>query len=398
MIRGKRFWGVMLIAILLAGSVLSACGGGATTEAPAPEAPEVEEPEPEMEEPEAEVEEPEVEATEAEVSEEATLIAFGHVGPVSDEGWTWSHDQGMKAVEEAFGDQVATTYVENMPFSEETPRILEQFVADGAKMIFITSEYADFVYQVADAHPEVAFLECDGHKVTDNLTWYYVNHWDPSYLIGMAAGLLTESNQLGYVGSYPVQSVYASVNSFHLGARSVNPDVTTKVVLINSWFDPAAANQAGNTLIDDGADFLFGIMDEAAYLEVAEERGVWAAMWNTDMRRFGPNAYVSSVELDWGSYYVEMVGDLLEGTWEPEPRLLPISGGVDRDDWGQNVADEVAAEVDAVRDQMINEGLNVFVGPIYDAEGTLRIEEGEEMSLMDLYLWEWAVEGVSGMP
>jgi len=334
----------------------------------------------------------------AEPTEEPVLIAFGHVGPVSDEGWTWSHDQGMKAVEAAFGDRVRTAMVENMPFSEETPRTLEQFIADGAKMVFITSEYADFVYQVADAHPEVAFLECDGHKVTDNLTWYYVNHWDPSYLIGMAAGLMTESNQLGYIGSYPVQSVYASVNSFHLGARSVNPDVTTKVVLINSWFDPAAANQAANTLIDDGADFLFGIMDEAAYLEVAEERGVWAAMWNTDMRRFGPNAYVSSIELDWGPYYVEQVGALLDGTWESETRLLPIGGGVDRDDWGQNVPQEVQDQVDAVRDQMIDEGLNVFVGPIYDAAGELRVPEGEEMTLEELYLWEWAVEGVVGMP
>ncbi len=367
-VRKRNLW---LLSVLTLATMLTAaaCGGAQPTEEPVVEQP-----------------------------EEPVLIAFGHVGPVSDEGWTWSHDQGMKAVEEAFSDRVRTVMIENLPFSEETPRALEQFIADGAQMIFITSEYADFVYQVADAHPEVAFLECDGHKITDNLAWYYVNHWDPSYLIGMVAGLLTETNELGYVGSYPVQSVYASVNSFHLGALSVNPDVTTKVVLINSWFDPAAATQAAHTLIDDGTDFLFGIMDEAGYLEVAEERGVWAAMWNTDIRRFGPNAYVSSVELDWGPYYVEQVGALLDGTWKAEERLLPITGGVDRDDWGQNVPQEVRDQVDAVRARMIDEGLNVFVGPIYDTEGTLRIAEGEEMSLMELYLWEWAVEGVSGMP
>jgi basic membrane protein A len=396
MFQRRGIWWLLVGLVVIASLTISACGGQATTQAPAPTAGEVMEPE--TAEPEAETAQPEAEATEAEAPQAPTLIAFGHVGPVSDEGWTWSHDQGMKAVEEAYGDRVATTYVENMPFSEETPRILEQFVADGAKLIFITSEYADFVYQVADAHPEVAFLECDGHKVTDNLAWYYVNHWDPSYLIGMAAGLMTESNQLGYVGSYPVQSVYASVNSFQLGAQSVNPDVTTKVVLINSWFDPAAANQAANTLIDDGADFLFGIMDEAAYLEVAQERGVWAAMWNTDMRRFGPDVYVSSIELDWSNYYIEQVGKILDGTWEAEERLLPIGQGVDRDDWGQNVPAEVAAQSDAVREQMINEGLNVFVGPIYDTEGTLRVAEGEEISPMELYLWDWAVQGVSGMP
>ncbi len=391
MLAESRRWGVWLLVVVMLSLALVACAP-ATQEAPPAE----EEAAPAEEE--AAPAEEEAAPAEEEAAEEPVLIAFGHVGPISDEGWTWSHDQGMKAVEEAYGDRVRTAYVESMPFSEEASRTLEQFVADGAQLIFITSEYADFVYSVAEAHPEVAFLECDGHLVTDNLAWYYVNHWDPSYLIGMAAGLMTETNQLGYVGSYPVQSVYASVNSFHLGARSVNPDVTTKVVLINSWFDPAAANQAANTLIDDGADFLFGIMDEAAYLEVAEERGVWAAMWNTDMRRFGPNAYVSSIELDWGPYYVEQVGKVLDGTWEAEPTLLPIGQGVDRDDWGQNVPPEVQEQVDAVRDQMINEGLNVFVGPIYDAEGNLRVEEGQEMTLEELYLWEWAVEGVVGMP
>ena len=336
-----------------------------------------------------------------EPAEEPVLIAFGHVGPVSDEGWTWSHDQGMKAVEAAFGDRVRTAMVENMPFSEETPRTLEQFVADGAKVIFITSEYADFVYEVADAHPEVVFLECNGHRANDNMVNYYIEHWDPSYVIGIAAGLLTESNQLGYVGSYPTDSVYTSVNAFHLGARSVNPDVTTKVVLINSWFDPSAANQAGNTLIDDGADFLFGIMDEAAYLEVAQERGVWAAMWNTDIRRFGPEAYVSSIMLDWKPYYVEEVGAALDGTWEGnrENILLPIGAGVDRDEWGKNVPQDIQDQADAIRDQMLNEGLNVFVGPIYDTEGNLVIKEGEELSDEYLYReWIWAVEGVVGMP
>jgi basic membrane lipoprotein Med (substrate-binding protein (PBP1-ABC) superfamily) len=343
------------------------------------------------------VEEPTEEPTE-EPAEEPVLIAFGHVGPVSDEGWTWSHDQGMKAIEEQFGDRIETTYVESMPFSDESTRTLEQFVADGAEMVFITSEYADFLYPVAESHPDVAFLECDGHKITDNLSWYYVEHWDPSYLIGMAAGLMTESDKLGYVGSFPIESVYGSVNSFHLGARSVNPDVTTQVVLINSWFDPAAANQAANTLIDGGADFLFGIMDEAAYLEVAEERGVWAAMWNTDMRRFGPEAYVSSVVLDWNDYYIEQVGALLNDAWEPKAELLPIARGVDRDEWGKNVPQDVRDQVDEVRDRMINEDLNVFVGPIYDTEGELRIEEGEELTPMELYRWDWAVEGVSGMP
>jgi basic membrane lipoprotein Med (substrate-binding protein (PBP1-ABC) superfamily) len=383
MMTNKRaLWQIFILLIVIS-MIFAGC-------APAPK-----------EEAEAPKEEAEAPQEEVEAPPETFKVAFGHVGPTSDEGWTWAHDQGMKAVEAAFPNG-ETEMVESMPWSDEASRILQQFVDNGAQVVFITSEYADFTYKVSDANPDVMFLECNGHRTTDNLINYYMEHWDPSYLIGMAAGMLTETNKLGYVGSFPTDSVYTSVNSFHLGAQSVNPDVETQVVLINSWFDPAAANQAANTLIDGGADFLFGIMDEAAYLEVAQERGVWAAMWNTDMRRFGEDAYVSSVLLDFTDYYVTEVEAVMDGTWEgnrEDATLLPIGHGVDRDPWGKNVPVDIQEKVDEVRDQMINEGLNVFVGPIYDTEGNLVVAEGEELSDQYLYReWTWAVQGVSGMP
>ena len=103
-------------------------------------------------------------------------------------------------------------------------------------------------------------------------------------------------------------------------------------MFINSWFDPAGARQAGEALADSGVDVLFGIMDEGAYLEVAEERGIWAAMWNTDIRQFGPNAYVSTVMLDWGDFYIDQVGKLLAEEWDDGGNtiILPMTGGVDR--------------------------------------------------------------------
>jgi basic membrane lipoprotein Med (substrate-binding protein (PBP1-ABC) superfamily) len=266
-------------------------------------------------------------------------------------------------------------------------------------MIIINSEYADFVTKVADRHPDVAFLECDGHRVSANHIWYYVNHWDPAYLIGMAAGLMTESNKLGYIGSYPVQSVYSDANAFLMGARSVNPDATVQVVTIDSWFDPAKAAQAANALIDGGADFILDIMDETAALQVEEKRGVWAATWNTDQRASAPTKYVSSIAEDWDAYYISEVQALLDGTWEGNRSvLLPIGQGVDRDAWGPNVPAEVQAQVDAVREKMMKEGWTPFVGPITDSKGVVRVEAGKTMTPDELYLWDWSVEGVSGLP
>ena len=275
------------------------------------------------------------------VKEEDAIMAWAYVGPKSDEGWTWSHYQGLLAVKEAF-PKIKTLEVESVPYSADATRIFRQFVSDGACMVFDSSNYGDLLYAASDAAPEVAWFECDGRSLRDNLGWYYIAHWYPTYVIGVAAGMLSKSGKLGYVGSFPVPSVYSGTNAFLMGARTVNPDATVQVIMINSWFDPQGANQAGTALVDNGCDFLFGIMDEAAYLQVAEKRGVWAAMWNTDIRRYGPKAYVSSVILDWKPFYVEQARKRLAGEWVPTENLLPMGGGIDRDAWGENVPMDVA--------------------------------------------------------
>lgn len=329
------------------------------------------------------------------VKEEDLVIGFGHVGPISDEGWTWSHHQGLLAVKEAF-PKAKILEVENIPYSADATRIFRQFVSDGAQMVFITSNYGDFLYSVTDRTPNVAWFECDGRSIKDNLGWHYVAHWYPTYVIGVAAGMLSKSGKIGYVGSFPVPSVYSGTNAFLMGARTVNPDATLQAIMINSWFDPQGANQAGTALIDNGCDFLFGIMDEAAYLQVAEKRNVWAAMWNTDMRRYGPNSYVSSLILDWKSFYVGQVKKLVSGDWTATENLLPMGGGIDRDAWGEKVPKEVAEAADAVR-QKILDGFNPFVGEMKDSTGAVRLKAGEAMDDAALYNWDWSIEGVTGI-
>ncbi|MCX5516551.1 BMP family ABC transporter substrate-binding protein [Kaistia algarum] len=331
------------------------------------------------------------------VKEEEAVIGFGHVGPISDEGWTYSHHQGLLAVKDAF-PKAKYLEVENIPFSADVTRIYRQMVSDGANMIFSTSNYGDLLYEVSDRSPDVGWFECDGRRPADNLSGYYIQHWYPTYVVGVAAGLLSKTGKLGYVASFPVPSVFSGTNAFLMGARSVNPNATLQAVVINSWFDPQGAKQAGTALIDNGADFLFGIMDEAAYLQVAEERGVWAAMWNTDIRRYGPKSYVSSIVLDWREFYVEQVKKRLAGEWAGgEEILLPMGKGIDRDAWGENVPADVAAKADAVRTKMLTEGWSPFVGEIKDAEGTVRVPAGHKMTEQELYNWDWSIEGVSGL-
>ncbi|PHS03716.1 MAG: BMP family ABC transporter substrate-binding protein [Blastopirellula sp.] len=321
-------------------------------------------------------------------------IAFGHVGPKTDEGWTYTHHLGRQAVEKKYPN-AKYLEVESIPFSAKGSRTFRQFAAQKADMAFITSDYGDLSNEIINANPNIAFHECAANDTGPNKRAYYVKHWDPSFLIGMAAGLLTKSNKLGYVGSYPTPAVQSSINSFHLGARSVKPAIETKAVYINSWFDPQGASQAGRALVGADCDFLFGIMDEAAYLQVAEEAGIWAAMWNTDIRKYGPKSYVSSVMLNWDDYYVSNVDKRVAGTWTGgELDLLSMGAGVDRDAWGQNVPAEIAAQVDEVRKKMLG-GWTPFKGPMTDNEGNQKLAKGETLGEDVLYGWPWLLEGVT---
>lgn len=332
----------------------------------------------------------------APVKEENAVIGIGHVGPISDEGWTYSHHKGFEAIKKAY-PKAKYIEIENIPYSADAPRTFRQFVAQKATIAFLSSNYADLLSQVTDKAPDIAWLEANGHSTAANRDWYYVKHWLPSYVTGVAAGLMSKTGKLGYVGSLPVPSVYSGVNAFLMGARSVKPNATMQVILINSWFDPQAAAQAGTALIDNGCDFLFGIMDEAAYLQVAEKRGVPAVMWNTDVRRYGPKSYVSSIVVDWADFYVGQVKERLAGTWVGnKSTLLDMGKGVDRDAWGESVPDSVRAQADAVRTKMLA-GYTPFVGEIKDANGKVRVPKGTTMTDMQLYDWDWPMEGVSGL-
>lgn len=329
------------------------------------------------------------------IREEDAVIAFGHVGPVSDQGWTYTHDLGMKAVQAAF-PKARTLFVESIPYAADATRIFRQFVQQGANMVFATSNFGDFFTDVAAQAPDVAFMGCDGHQVTGNMGWYYPAHWSPSYVMGVAAGLMSKTGKLGYIASFPIATVYAATNAFLMGARSVNPSATLQVIAINSWFDPQAATQAASALVDDGSDFLFGIMDEPSYLQVAEKRGVPAAMSNADLKRFGPKSYVSSVVIDWSKFYVEQVRRRIVGGWAPEGVLLPMGAGIDVGAWGDAVSADVRAKAEAVRARMVAD-YNPFVGELRDNKGQVRLQAGQAMDDLAIYSWDWSVDGVRGL-
>ena len=184
---------------------------------------------------------------------DAPGIAFVYLSNPGDAGWTFAHDAGTKEIEAKYGNKIKITRVENVPESADSERVFRDLAAKGNKVILGTSfGYQDFELKVARDYPDITFLTATGYKKAKNFGVYDNRMYQGAYLAGVAAGYVTKTNTLGFVASVPIPEVIRNINAYTLGARSVNPKIHTKVIWINSWFDPGKEKQAAETLIGQG--------------------------------------------------------------------------------------------------------------------------------------------------
>ena len=146
--------------------------------------------------------------------DEPVTAGFIYVGPVGDGGWTYEHDQARLAVEEHFGDQVETIYQENVPEGADAERAITQMALSGADIIFTTSfGYMDPTIAVAEKFPDVKFEHATGYKRADNVATYSSRFYEGRAVLGTIAGAMTETNQVGYIGSFPIPEVVMGINA-----------------------------------------------------------------------------------------------------------------------------------------------------------------------------------------
>ncbi len=306
---------------------------------------------------------------------EPLKAAWVYVGPVGDGGWTFAHDLGRKAVEAEFGDKVKTSFVEKVPEGADAERVIRDLASQGNKIIFATSfGFMESMLKVAAEFPDVKFEHATGYKRADNMGIYDAKFYEDAYQAGIIAGAVTKSNTLGFVASFPIPEVLRNINGFTLGAQSVNPKVKTKVVWVNSWFDPPKESEAAQSLINAGADVLLQNTDSPAVLQTAEKNGKYAFGWDSDMSDKAPKAHLASCIANWGPYYKKAVKDVLDGTWKAERTVWGVKEG-------QNelikIADIVPADAKAkvadVMARMKAGEFEVFTGPLVDSAGTERL-------------------------
>jgi len=323
-------------------------------------------------------------------------VAFVYVGPIGDAGWTYAHDRGRLALEQALPGQVSTSFVESVPEGADAERVIRQLAADGNQLIFTTSfGYMDATLKVARLFPKTRFMHATGFKTAANVGVYESRAYESSFLLGVLAGGATKTNTLGFVASFPIPEVIRNINAFTLGAQTVNPKIKTKVIWVNTWYDPGKERQAAETLIAQGADVLSQNTDSPAVLQTAEHKGVLACGRNSDMSRFAPNAQLAAGIVNWGPFYAQTAKAVRDATW--------TSGATQ---WGvaEDMVDVVAIKpglpvatlqaFDAHKKALADGSHHVFDGPLLAQDGSQKLAPGASLDAAQLRGMNWFVAGV----
>jgi len=298
--------------------------------------------------------------------------AWVYVGPVGDAGWTFAHDLGRKAVEAEFGDRVVTTFVEKVPEGADAERVIRDLAAQGNKLIFATSfGFMEAMLKVAGEFPDVKFEHATGYKTAPNMSVYDARFYHDAYVSGIIAGGMTKTNTLGFVASFPIPEVLRNINSFTLGAQSVNPKIKTKVVWINTWFDPAKEGDAAQSLINGGADVLLQNTDSTAVLQTAEKNGKFAFGWDSDMSAVAPKAHLASNMVYWAPYYKKTVKAVLDGNWQGAQRTIwgKPEGANEVIKINEVVPEDIRKKAEEAAAGLKAGTLEVFTGPIMNSAG-----------------------------
>lgn len=330
---------------------------------------------------------------------EPTTIGFIYPAPVADVGWAKQLDLGREAVAEAFGDQVRTVAVENIPEGPDAGRVMNQLVTDGAKFVMLGSfGYMNDGLRLARQHPDVSFIHASGFKQTDNLGTFTARNYEGFYLAGLAAGMVTESNTIGIVAAFAVPEVIAEVNAIALAVRKVNPEASIRTVWLNTWFDPPKEQEAARALISQGADVLFSLhQDTPSVVNVAQAEGVRVVNTGSDMSSHGPDAVLASVVNDWTGYFVRSVGASLDGTFKgADERGGLADGTVSVAAWSDDLTEEQRAQIRQAETDLKSGAAHVFAGPLRDQAGQVRVDEGENLPDPEIFSMNWLVEGLSG--
>ncbi|MEX1247442.1 MAG: BMP family ABC transporter substrate-binding protein [Anaerolineales bacterium] len=379
----------LLVFVVGAALLLSACGPAATvapTEVPAPAGP---------------TDAPAEEPVEAAPVEEGPCLIVGALygGPITDAGYNQAMHEAVVAIKENIAC-VEIIEAENVPDEAGATTTMENMISQGATLIFATAFNHQYpALELAGQHPEVIFEHAGGWEMSGNFANFFGTPPDGWYMMGVAAGMMTETNKLGFVAAFPLGWTSTFINAFTLGAQSVNPDVETIVAYTFSWGDRAKEADTTNSLINQGVDVITMHVDSpSTVLSTAETRGAYSIGYqNLAAQQFAPEYWISGTGFTLGGTLTWLTSTVLDGTWEPIFLRCGISDGcMAIAPFGPNVPQDVKDAVAAAQAAIDSGELVVFAGPIVDQAGAVRVAEGEVLTDDMMSAVDWFVMGVTG--
>lgn len=335
-------------------------------------------------------------------SEPTTELIVGavHVGSIQDNGYNQAMDIALKEMK-ANVPGVTIIQAENIPETADAERVMQNMINEGATLIFpLSFGYLDPALAVAEDNPDVTFEHPAGGQLAENLGTFWSDTTAMEYLMGVVAGSTTETNKLGWVIGFPIPNILTSINAFQLGALSVNPDVTTQVIVNNAWVDPGKEAEAVNALADAGVDVVTMIVDSPqTVVETAEERGIMSIGFHClCVQDAAGDGWLTGIGFTWGDLFTKFAEDVMAGTWVSENNIGTLAEGyAEIAPYGPNVTEETKAALEDAKAKIISGELEVFAGPITDNEGNIVIAEGEVGDIGELLgTTDYLIEGVSG--
>lgn len=337
-------------------------------------------------------------------------IGFIYVGPKDDYGYNQAHAEGAAGMTEKFA---WVTLVEEASVPETTAvaeSMRGMIDIDGAKVLFPTSfGYFDpHILELAEEYPDVQFFHAGGlyqegvHPKNVGSYFGYID--EAQYVAGVVAGLTTKTGKLGFIGAKPIPQVLRNVNSFTLGARSVNPDVTTQMVFTGNWAEPIKEAESANSMADQGIDVITCHVDSPkVVMETAERRGIFCSGYHADQSALAPNGYLTGAEWDWNNIYSKIAEDVYAGKSLMDGSIPHILRGGFKDGfcklsaYGPAVSEEAKTAAEAAKAALIDGSLRIYPSGLKDNKGNVVIE-GEAPKHDDpvLETMNYLIEGVIG--
>lgn len=243
--------------------------------------------------------------------------------PAEGSGYTYTHDIGIQGMQQNLGlSDSQIIRKNNISDTDEaaTRKAIQECIDADCNIIFTTSwGYMQTTADMAEEYPDVYFSHGTGYMSNGkNFNNYFGRIYQARYLSGIAAGLNTKTNKIGYVAAMGLDNseVTGGIDAFALGIYSINPDAEVYVKVTNSWYDPKAEEEAARKLLDMNCDVIAQHCDTVYPQTLAQEKGVYSIGYNSDMSKEAPEACICSVIWNWSAYYTSAVQSIIDGTWD----------------------------------------------------------------------------------